>query len=133
MREIKWIVIHCTATPPTATTQILINYWRNVLKWKANGYHILIHLDGRIEQITPENEVANGVAGYNKNAIHVSWVGGHKTLDITDAQWMSLEIVVRGLKAKFPNAEIKGHRDFPNVAKSCPRFDVKSWLIKANI
>jgi N-acetylmuramoyl-L-alanine amidase len=133
MREIKWIVIHCTATPPTATTQSLINYWRNVLKWKANGYHILIHSDGRIEQITPENEVANGVAGYNKNSIHVSWIGGHKTLDITESQWMSLEIVVRGLKAKFPNAEIKGHRDFEGVSKSCPRFDVKSWLIKANI
>jgi N-acetylmuramoyl-L-alanine amidase len=133
MREIKWIVIHCSATPPTAATQSLINYWRNVLKWKANGYHILIHADGRIEQITPENEVANGVAGYNKNAIHVSWIGGHKTLDITDAQWMSLEIVVRGLKAKFPTAEIKGHRDFPNVAKSCPRFDVKTWLKEANI
>jgi N-acetylmuramoyl-L-alanine amidase len=133
MREIKWIVIHCTASPATATTQSLINYWRNVLKWKANGYHILIHSDGRIEQITPENEVANGVAGYNKNAIHVSWVGGHKTLDITDSQWMSLEVVVRGLKAKFPNAEIKGHRDFEGVSKSCPRFDVKTWLIKANI
>jgi N-acetylmuramoyl-L-alanine amidase len=133
MREIKWIVIHCTATPPTTTTQSLINYWRNVLKWKSNGYHILIHSDGRIEQITPENEVANGVAGYNKNAIHVSWIGGHKTLDITESQWMSLEIVVRGLKAKFPNAEIKGHRDFEGVSKSCPRFDVKTWLKEANI
>jgi N-acetylmuramoyl-L-alanine amidase len=40
----------------------------------------------------------------------------------------TLEMLVKQMKVKFPDAEIKGHRDFPNVKKSCPSFDVTNWL-----
>ena len=32
---------------------------------------------------------------------------------------------IKKLRAKYPNAIIQGHRDFPNVAKACPQFDAK--------
>ena len=33
--------------------------------------------------------------------------------------------LLKDLKARYPDAIIQGHRDFPNVKKSCPRFDAK--------
>ena len=32
------------------------------------------------------------------------------------------------LTERYPQAKVIGHRDFPNVAKACPSFDVKTWL-----
>lgn len=31
--------------------------------------------------------------------------------------------LLRKLRRLFPDAEIKGHRDLPNVKKDCPCFD----------
>ena len=32
--------------------------------------------DGKIEQLLDENEVSNGVQGYNSTSINISYVGG---------------------------------------------------------
>ena len=32
------------------------------------------------------------------------------------------------LTERYPKAQVLGHRDFPNVKKACPSFDVKQWL-----
>jgi N-acetylmuramoyl-L-alanine amidase len=132
-REIKYIVVHCTATQPNATIEAIKNYWCNNLGWKNNGYHYIIKRNGIIEKITPENQIANGVAGYNQNSIHLSYIGGvdanDKPLDNrTDAQKQAMFNLIMNLHARYPNAEIKGHRDFPKVQKACPSFDVKKWL-----
>jgi N-acetylmuramoyl-L-alanine amidase len=132
-REIKYIVVHCTATQPNATIEAIKNYWRNNLGWKNNGYHYIIKRNGTIEKITPENQIANGVAGHNQNSIHLSYIGGvdanDKPLDNrTDAQKQAMFNLIMNLHARYPNAEIKGHRDFPKVQKACPSFDVKKWL-----
>jgi N-acetylmuramoyl-L-alanine amidase len=132
-REIKYIVVHCTATQPNATIEAIKNYWRNNLGWKNNGYHYIIKRNGTIEKITPENQIANGVAGYNQNSIHLSYIGGvdanNEPLDNrTDAQKQAMFNLIMNLHARYPNAEIKGHRDFPKVQKACPSFDVKKWL-----
>jgi N-acetylmuramoyl-L-alanine amidase len=36
--------------------------------------------------------------------------------------------LIVSLTEKYPAAEVLGHRDFPNVHKACPSFDVKDWL-----
>ena len=38
MRQIKYLVVHCTATPQTTTVGSIQRYWQDKLKWKANGY-----------------------------------------------------------------------------------------------
>ncbi|AGO47823.1 N-acetylmuramyl-L-alanine amidase [Cellulophaga phage phi46:1] len=133
MRTIKYIVLHCTATVQHAKVENIIKYWRNVLKWKSNGYHFIIESSGKVHNITPIENVANGVAGYNSASIHISYIGGidknGKALDNrTPEQIEAQKQLIRTLTKQFPNAEIKGHRDFPNVRKDCPSFDVKSWL-----
>lgn len=132
-RDIKYIVVHCTATPVTATIEAIKKYWRETLKWKNNGYHFILLRDGTVVQITPESKIANGVKGFNEHAIHLSYIGGvdvkGKPIDNrTTAQKEAMFNLIMKLHNCYPNAEIKGHRDFPNVQKACPSFDVKEWL-----
>jgi N-acetylmuramoyl-L-alanine amidase len=130
MREIKFIVVHCTATPQTATVASIQRYWRNVLKWKSPGYHIIVHPDGRLTRLQSDDKPTNGVGGHNANALHVSYIGGvdaaNKPLDNrTMNQKQSLLAVITYWKRLFPNANIQGHKDFPGVTKACPSFDAK--------
>lgn len=132
-RNIKYIVVHCTATPTTATIEGIKNYWQHHLGWKNNGYHYIILRDGTVENITPEEQIANGVSGYNTASIHLSYIGGIDAKGIpkdnrTPAQKDAMFNLIMELSSKYPNAEIKGHRDFPHVKKACPSFDVKQWL-----
>jgi N-acetylmuramoyl-L-alanine amidase len=144
MREIKHIVIHCTATPQSATVASIQRYWREVLKWKAPGYHKIIDIYGGITILAPDAVICNGVAGFNRNSLHVSYIGGvdskAKPIDNrTNAQRIALLNVLKEWQYEYPTAKIMGHRDFSRDlngdgilqpsewAKACPSFDVKSW------
>ncbi len=123
MRNIDYIVVHCSATPKNTPIDSIKNYWSNVLGWKSYGYHYIIDSKGISYNITPENNIANGVKGYNANSIHVCYIGGKKVDDRNQLQKNKLIEILKTLKAKYPNAKILGHRDFPNVNKACPQFD----------
>lgn len=132
-REIKYIVVHCTATQPEAKIADIKAYWKNHLGWNNPGYHYIVERDGEIVQLLSEDKIANGVAGFNKNSIHISYIGGidrkAKPIDNrTKAQEDAIFDKIVELTEKYPGAEVKGHRDFPNVKKACPCFDVKEWL-----
>lgn len=132
-RNIHYIVVHCTATPPDTTIESIKNYWKENLKWKNPGYHYIIKRNGEIVTLLLEDQVANGVKGYNKNSIHLSFIGGvdknNQPVDNrTDAQIHAMFNKLIALSEKYPNAMILGHRDFPGVTKMCPSFDVKQWL-----
>lgn len=132
-RDIKYLAIHCTATPHSTTIDSIKNYWRNVLKWRSPGYHSIIKPDGVVVDLLPIDKISNGVRGYNSQTINISYIGGvdskNKPIDNrTDAQKESMIELVNKYKNLFPNIIVQGHRDFPNVKKDCPSFDVKSWL-----
>lgn len=129
MREIKYIVLHCTGAPANQSTAEIKAYWKRVNGWNDPGYHYLVNKDGSFDQLQPIEKPSNGVKGYNANSIHICYKGGANGIDTrTQEQKKSMEMLVRQMKAKFPKAEIKGHRDFPNVQKSCPSFEVSEWL-----
>lgn len=132
MRVINNIVLHCTATATNATVEAIQKYWRVNLKWKSPGYHYLIEFNGTVHNLLPEDQVSNGVAGHNHDSIHISYIGGvekGKAKDTRSAAQIAAQInLLKTLKAKYPNARILGHRDFPGVAKDCPSFNVAEWL-----
>ena len=133
MRDIKYIVVHCTATPPDTKIENIQRYWKEHLGWKNPGYHFIIKRNGEIVRLQQENLIANGVAGNNRNSIHISYIGGvdkdNKPIDNrTDAQKHAMFNKLVALSEKYSNAIIKGHRDFPGVTKACPSFDVREWL-----
>ena len=131
MRDIKYIVIHCTATQPNTKKESILNYWKNTLKWKSVGYHRLIDANGVIHELAKYEQVTNGVKGYNSNSIHFSYVGGgvdefNNPKDTrTLKQKESLLYLIKQAKKQFPNAIVQGHRDFKGVVKACPSFDAK--------
>ena len=130
MRKIDYIVIHCTATQPNATKQSILDYWKNILKWKSVGYHRLIDANGVIHELAKYEQVTNGVKGYNSNSIHFSYIGGvdekGKPKDTrTPKQKESLLYLIKQAKNQFPNAIVQGHKDFKGVAKACPSFEAK--------
>lgn len=131
-RDIKYIVIHCSESSETQTVQGLIDYWKNEKGWYAPGYHYAVEKDGNVIRLLYESKIANGSKGYNHCSVHVGWIGGLskgiRTNNITRLQEAALFNKVIELSVKYPNAQIIGHRDFPNVKKSCPLFDVKTWL-----
>lgn len=126
MRAIRYIVVHCTATPQNTTIESIRNYWRNDLGWSNVGYHYMIQANGKIVQIADESLITNGVRGYNKDSIHVCWIGGKIKDNRTKQQREALIRIISELKAKYPQAIIQGHRDFPGVTKACPQFDAKT-------
>jgi len=128
MREIKYIVLHCTATDQDAKVDSIVKYWKERMDWKNPGYHFIIDKYGRVRQLQPLGKPSNGVRGYNSNSIHISYIGGKDEDDRTSPQKLVMEGLVKSLHSVFPNAEILGHRDFPGVSKSCPNFDVKEFL-----
>ena len=137
MREINYLVVHCTATQPDAKIENIQNYWRKNLGWKSPGYHYIIKADGEIVPLLSIDRVSNGVAGYNSQIINISYIGGidksGKPKDTrTEEQKSSILKLLKDLKKRFPSAKIQGHRDFPKVSKACPSFDVKQWLKELN-
>lgn len=130
-RNIKYLVVHCTATSQTATVSAIMNYWRSQLGWKNPGYHYLISADGHVHSLQPESKASNGVKGYNAQSIHISYIGGIDAFGNardtrTAKQKIALVQTLDKLRKKYPDAQILGHRDFPNVTKACPSFDAKT-------
>lgn len=129
-RNIKYIVIHCTATRQDATVSAILNYWKNSLGWKSPGYHIIYKPKTGFSVLSDFNDITNGVYGHNRHSIHLSYIGGidknTKPLDNrTDEQKSLIDLTIKELKKILPSSiEIKGHRSFPNVQKACPSFEV---------
>jgi N-acetylmuramoyl-L-alanine amidase len=126
MREIKYIVVHCTATPQTTTVKSIQNHWKNNLGWKSPGYHRLIDASGKIHVLSNYALPTNGAAGFNTVSIHVSYIGGvdgKKAVDnrTPEQKEVMLQLLTE-LKVQFPNAKILGHRDL-GAKKACPSFD----------
>lgn len=131
-RNIDLLIIHCSATPRAMNIGAAeIRQWHLAKGWKDIGYHYVIRRNGEIETGRPEIQVGAHVEGHNANSIGVCMVGGiNKTgaaeANFTAAQWVSLERLIRILKAKYPQATVHGHREY--AKKDCPSFSVQEWL-----
>lgn len=134
MRTIKYIVVHCTATPQTTTVESIQRYWRERLGWKANGYHKIVKANGEVITLAQDDAICNGVAGFNSVSLHVSYIGGIDSRgnafdNRTQGQKDALSQVLYAWRAKYPDAKIQGHRDFLKRGvnwKECPSFDAKA-------
>ena len=139
-RRIDEIIVHCTATPEgqdTTVEQIRKNHTAPVSKggrgWSDIGYHYVVYRDGCVHNGRDVNVSGAHCTGHNSHSIGVCYVGGlenspgvaYKFLKPkdtrTEAQKAALLKLLKDLKRLYPNAKIRGHRDFAN--KACPSFD----------
>jgi len=89
------------------------------------GYHYLIKPDGEVQTGRHTDETGEHVAGHNKDNIGICLAGTDK---YTRQQWDALKLLVADLMNAYPIVAVKGHRDWPNVKKTCPNFEVASWF-----
>ncbi len=133
MREIKMIVIHCSASrcDRDFPFEALDRYHRS-LGWKGCGYHYYVTRDGRIHVGRRESEVgAHAGPKYNRHSIGICYEGGlnpqNQPADTrTEAQIRAMHSLVADLRRRYPGAEVLGHRDLPGVHKACPCYDVRA-------
>lgn len=134
LRNIKYIVVHCTATPTNTTLESIKRFWKKERGWgDTPGYHFFIERDGNIVQLLEEGKNSNGMYLHNAACINIAYLGGlgkdAKPIDNrSDAQKHAMFDKIVELTERYPNAEVLGHRDFQNVHKASPCFDVKEWL-----
>lgn len=131
MRQIKYIIIHCSATKAGRDFHAKdIDKWHKERGFNCIGYHVVIDLDGTVEKGRDISMPGAHCKDYNFNSIGICYIGG---LDAkgnpydtrTEAQKKSLLEVIKNYKQRFPNAKVVGHRDMPNVHKACPCFNAK--------
>lgn len=133
MRNIKYIVVHCSAGSQRSSAQDVITYHTKTLGWKVCGYHYIIEPDGNVVNSVNEAYNSNGVKGRNSECINVCYIGGVDTSksglppidNRTEAQKRSLRTLLADIHRRYPAAQILGHRDFPEVRKACPCFDAR--------
>lgn len=151
--EIEYIVVHCSATPPSMDIgRDEIDEMHKKKGWKEIGYHFVIKQDGTFEKGRAMNRVGAHAYGFNKvpDAWRpMSWgiclIGGvdedNNSVDnFTPEQYETLKNILPGLIVQAPKAKVVGHRDLsPDVngdgvidetefLKDCPCFSVANFL-----
>ena len=132
MRQIKEIIIHCSATPEGRDITVdTIRQWHKQRGFRDIGYHYIIYRDGTVRTGRPESQQGAHCTGHNANSIGICYIGGMER-DMsepkdtrTPAQCKALVNLCRELKRKYPSATIHGHNEFAN--KACPSFNVRQW------
>lgn len=139
MLPIRYLTIHCAATPEGRDVlPATIEAW-DIAKFGQKSYHWIVTLDGRMHQSLRDNERGAHVGKNNTGNIGICYVGGvdkanKKAKDTrTSQQRASLLTLVRTYIERYPEIIIRGHRDWPGVAKDCPSFDVRAWLQAENV
>jgi len=135
-KAIRFITVHCTATPRgRPNTAEEVTQW-DIDRFGQPSYHYVIELDGDVKQTLQHNQRGAHVGKANTGNIGISYVGGTEGRDAgnrpadtrTPEQTAALEGLIRRLLGLWPNAKIRGHRDWPGVPKACPSFEVRTWL-----
>lgn len=136
MLPIKYLTIHCTATPEgRANTAEEVTAW-DVARFGQPSYHWVIELDGAKIRTLEDDVRGAHTAMHNTGNIGISYVGGTTTRNAgaepkdtrTLAQKITLKTLVERYQKLYPGIVVKGHRDWPGVHKACPSFDVPAWL-----
>ncbi|MFT8555387.1 MAG: N-acetylmuramoyl-L-alanine amidase [Zymomonas mobilis] len=136
-KKIHFITVHCAGTPRGRNNKAAeVSSW-DIARFGEISYHHVIELDGNDVQTLRYNQRGAHVHLENTGNIGICYVGGDENdgkvpptpADTrTDAQKKALANRLRALKKLYPNAKILGHRDWPNVKRACPSFDVASFL-----
>jgi len=134
MKDVKKIIVHCSATREgdDSINAEVIDRWHKKRGWKGIGYHFVVLIDGSIETGRMINKCGAHTEGMNCKSIGVCYIGGveserndkgkYSAKDTrTPEQIATLLELLRLLKKIYPEAKIHGHRDF--AAKACPSFD----------
>lgn len=147
MAKLKYLVIHCTATPEgrdVTASDIRRMHTSPVSAggrgWKQVGYTDLFRLDGSVERLVDNNEdanvnpweVTNGAKGYNSISRHIVYAGGcDKSMKPKDTrtceQKKAMARYVLDFHQRFPDVKIIGHRDLSPDLNGNGKIESFEW------
>ena len=144
MRPIKNLIVHCSDSG--FGDAALIRKWHKEERgWSDIGYHHVIlngrrrsvntykfEDDGLLEAGRAESLIGSHAEGLNATSIGVCLIG---KAEFTVAQFKTLAMLLRTLRAQYPETLIFGHCSadaFGGMArgKTCPNFDVAGFVEK---
>lgn len=148
--KIKFVTIHCAATPRGRDDKTATINSYDIKQWGQISYHYVIELDGTIVPNLRHDQLGAHVGKHNTGNLGICYIGGIEkdgtAADTrTDAQKASMAQLVARLKREIPGVRMLGHRDWsPDVngngkvdkfewLKSCPCFDVAAWMQEAGL
>ena len=134
MRDLKRIILHCSATPEGREVSVeTIREWHTDPSprgrgWSDIGYHYVIHLDGKIELGRPREVQGAHVSGEHEDSIGICYIGGVDAANepkdtMTVLQAIAFVEIVKSLRLIFGKLSIHGHNEFST--KACPSFSVE--------
>jgi len=146
MREIKSVILHCTATTldKVLTVKEVRRWHVQGRGWSDIGYHFLIHQDGTIERGRHIDKVGAHTWGNNYGSVGVAYCGGvvkksktvldkekgkdksrHTPKDtMTKEQEKAFRNLFSMLEVFFGELKLSGHNNHTN-AKACPSFKMR--------
>ncbi len=128
-RQINSIVIHHSGN--TDTVESIRNLHVNTNKWDDIGYHFIIDRRGELFIGREIDKIGAHVSGFNEDSIGICLLGNFDKENPNEIQLDMLKWLLNMLTKEYNlNKEnIKFHRDFPDVTKSCPGNNIKKELI----
>jgi len=134
MLPIKFLTIHCAATPEGRDVKPdTIADWDKA-KFGQESYHHIVTIDGVDHARLPDATRGAHTGGHNTGNIGVCYVGGmdaemkHPKDTRNAAQRAALRKIVADYRQKYPGIIVRGHNEWPGVAKACPSFDVSEEI-----
>jgi len=141
-KPLKYLVLHCSATPEGRDVRpedIIVWHERRWGKG-ARGYRTFVTLDGKAHKLRDANldalvqpsEMTWGARGVNSVSHHICYAGGvDKNMDVKDTRTEAqkdtlLSIVKFYIKEMNPAIRIAPHYAFS--LKGCPSFNTVDWL-----
>lgn len=128
MRNIDFIIVHCSATDTNVSFDILK---KNAINegYSDIPYHYVITQDGCVISGRSLDVVGAHCKGFNLHSIGICLVGGKNRFDFTLLQISQLLLLLKHLCKQFniDKSDIYSHYEF-NKNKTCPNFDIKNLL-----
>ena len=131
---VKYLTVHCAATPAGRHVDAeTISKWDKA-KFGQTSYHWVVELDGKAVQTLKDDQKGAHVGKNNTGNIGICYVGGVDANNIkpqdtrTPEQKKALATLIRTYMDRYPGIIVRGHRDWPGVAKACPSFDCPAWV-----
>ena len=131
LKQVKFIAVHHSQRKIDSSKRIK-DFHIKIRGWEDIGYHFLIGKNGKLYKGRSEKFIGAHVYGHNKNSIGICLIGNFDEEQPTKQQIQNL---IKFLKQKtkeykIPTKNIFGHREFPNVTKTCPGKFVDMDLIR---
>ena len=127
-REIKLLVIHCSATRCNVSFPVeRLRECHLQRGFRDIGYHFYITRDGVLHHCRPVSEIGAHVRGFNRHSIGICYEGGldenGRPADTrTTAQRFALLDLLTILKHQYPEAQIAGHPQGMSLLRSEKRI-----------